>query len=179
MARPTKNDIDSGVQGWDGKIDDNFDIVLNGPLPLHEHVGDETDLEVTFPAALFARCFVLVNHTLFGWVNYFSTGVVWEVDDPLTRAYVEETATHSQDITDQFVHYTGPGTVDFDLLPAADWAGHTVTLRNDKPSGNLNIDPNGSETINNTGAGVPFVLPSGQTACIYSNGLEVFISTQS
>lgn len=77
MARPTKNDIDSGIQGWDGKIDDNDEVLFNGPLPIHEHVGDETDLQATFPAASFDRCMVMVDHSSLGWSIYSSDGTVW------------------------------------------------------------------------------------------------------
>lgn len=77
MARPTKNDINSGIQNWDGKIDDNDEVLFNGPIPIHEHVGDETDLEATFPAALYDRCHVMVNHTSHGWSLYVSDGSAW------------------------------------------------------------------------------------------------------
>ena len=40
-----------------------------------------------------------------------------------------------------FVVFSGTGTTDFDLLPAASWSGRVVFVRNDKTSGALNIDP--------------------------------------
>ncbi len=77
MARPTKNDIDSGIQNWDGKIDDIDEAIFNAPIPIHEHTGDETDLESTFAAALYDRCHVMVDHTTLGWSLYVSDGTNW------------------------------------------------------------------------------------------------------
>ncbi len=77
MARPTKNDIDAGIQNWDGKMDDNDEALFNAPIPIHEHVGDETDLEAAFAAASYDRCHVMVNHTTLGWSLYVSDGTNW------------------------------------------------------------------------------------------------------
>ena len=77
MARPTKNDIDSGIQNWDGKVDDNDEALFNAPLPIHEHTGDETDLESTFAAASYDRCHIMVDHTTLGWSLYVSDGTNW------------------------------------------------------------------------------------------------------
>lgn len=77
MARPIKNDIDSGIQNWDGKIDDNDEALFNGPLPIHEHSGDETDLQSTYAAAAYDRCHVMVDHTTLGWSLYISDGTSW------------------------------------------------------------------------------------------------------
>ena len=77
MARPTKNDINSGIQGWDGAMDDNDEALFNAPLPIHEHTGDESDLEATFAAAAHDRCHVMVDHTTHGWSLYVSDGTSW------------------------------------------------------------------------------------------------------
>lgn len=78
MARPTKNDIDSGIQNWHQKIDDNDEVLFNGPLPIHVHTGDETNLAATFPVASFDRCLVVVNHSTLGWTLYASDGTTWQ-----------------------------------------------------------------------------------------------------
>ena len=78
MARPIKNDIDSGIQSWDGKIDDNDEALFNGPLPIHEHTGDETDLAATFAAAAYDRCVVMVDDTTYGWTLFVSDGTAWK-----------------------------------------------------------------------------------------------------
>lgn len=77
MSRPTKLDIDAGIQSWDGKIDDNFEALFDAPLPIHAHTGNESDLASTFPAAAYDRCWVMVNHSSLGWCLYVSTGSTW------------------------------------------------------------------------------------------------------
>lgn len=77
MARPTKNDIDSGIQNWDGKIDDNDEALYNGPMPIHEHTGDESDLASTFAPGAYDRCHVMVDHSTLGWSLYVSDGSAW------------------------------------------------------------------------------------------------------
>lgn len=176
MPRPTKNDIDSGIQGWDGKIDDNDEALFNAPLPIHEHTGDETDIESTFAAAAHDRCLVWIDHTVLGFVLYVSDGTTWVIADARDRSYLNLSATTTQAIGDRFIHFTGTGTVNYDLLAVASWPGQTVTLRNDKSSGTMNIDPNGSEVINALGAGNPFVVAAGETATIYNNGTQLYVS---
>lgn len=177
MARPTKLDINSGIQGWDGKIDDNDEAIFNAPFPIHEHTGDQTDLESTFPAASYDRCMVWVDHTALGWTLYVSDGSSWVIFDPTRKEYFNLTATTSMAAVHRgaFVRFTSTGTVDFDLEPAANWRNQTVLVRNDKSSGTLNLDPNGSENINGVSGG-PLVVAAGATAMVYSTGSEVFVS---
>jgi len=94
MVRPIKNDIDSGIQSWDGKIDDNDEALFNGPMPIHEHSGDETDLAGTFAAAAFDRCAVMVDDTTYGWSMFVSDGTSWN------RILNVETISTIVDITD-------------------------------------------------------------------------------
>ena len=77
MARPSKTDITSGLQNWDGHVNDNFDVILSGPMPMAEHSGDESDLASTYPAASYDRCMIWVNHTVDGWKLYVSDGSSW------------------------------------------------------------------------------------------------------
>ncbi len=175
MARPLKNDIDSGIQNWDGKIDDNDEALFNAPIPIHEHVGDETDLEATFAAASYDRCLVWVDHTVHGWILMFSNNSEWHFL-PFELDFDDFTSTTSQDVSHGFVRFSSTGTVDYDLLPAAQWSGRVICVRNDKSSGTLNIDPNGSEIINALGAGSPFVVPVGNTVSLFSTGTKVYAS---
>lgn len=78
MARPTKNSISSGNQAWDGPMDDNDEVLFNGPIPIHEHTGDESDLASTFAANLYDRCSVMVDHSTLGWSRYVSDGTTWQ-----------------------------------------------------------------------------------------------------
>jgi hypothetical protein len=95
MVRPLKNNIDSGIQNWDGKIDDNDEALFNKPLPVHEHSGDETDLASTFAAAAYDRCHVMVNDTAHGWSLYVSDGTNWfrcfNLTQPAIAALVDST----------------------------------------------------------------------------------------
>lgn len=79
MARPSKNTVSSGNPNWDAAQDDNFEAIFNAPFPVHEHTGDESDLESTFPAAAHDRCMVWVDHTTLGWVLYMSDGTSWNI----------------------------------------------------------------------------------------------------
>lgn len=177
MARPIKNDIDSGIQNWGGKIDDNDEALFNGPLPIHEHAGDESDLTAAFAPAAYDRCIVWVDHTVHGWILMSSNGTTWEFL-PLPHVTDSLTATTSQTTAHDFVVFSSTGTVDYDLLPAAEWQGRIVMVRNDKSSGTLNIDPNGSEEINGLGAGVAANPAVGETIMLISTGTKIHASIQ-
>lgn len=84
MARPTKNDINSGNQGWDGPMDDNFEVLFNGPLPMPVHSGTEANLASTYPASSYDRCWIMVNHSILGWTVYVSDGTNWSLQGKLT-----------------------------------------------------------------------------------------------
>lgn len=177
MTRPLKNDIDSGIQAWDGKIDDNDEALFNAPIPIHEHVGDETDLQATFPASAYDRCLVWVDHSVHGhWLLMFSDGSSWRILQTVQQ-YNALTVTTSQTLAHEFVRFTSTGTVDFDFLPAAQWGGRSVIIRNDKSSGTLNLDPNASENINGVSGG-PLALAIGSTATVFSDGTELYASIQ-
>lgn len=79
MARPTRKPIDAGISAWDSPLNDDFIQVYDGPLPIHVHTGDQTDLAATFPPASYDQCFAVVNHTTLGFLLYFSDGVAWQV----------------------------------------------------------------------------------------------------
>lgn len=46
-SRPTRLEIQHGAQDWDDDVNDNFKTLLDRPLPIAEHSGDETDLAST------------------------------------------------------------------------------------------------------------------------------------
>lgn len=77
MARPTFTGIVSGIEGWDGDVNDNFEIFSLGPWPVYEHSGDESDIATSFTPALYDRCFAMVNHTVHGWSLYVCDGTSW------------------------------------------------------------------------------------------------------
>lgn len=83
MSRPIKLNIAQGTQGWDDAVNTNFDQQYIAPSPLPRYEGDETQIEAAFPPALFDECVIWLNHTLFGYVLYVSTGSEWR---PLSSA---------------------------------------------------------------------------------------------
>lgn len=78
MARPSRDTIQSGVNGWDATANDNLIKLFDGPLPIHEHSGTEANLASTFAAGSYDNCLVWVNHTVDGWTLYHSDGSTWE-----------------------------------------------------------------------------------------------------
>jgi len=77
MARPTRDTIQSGVNGWDATVNDNLIKVFDRPFAIHEHTGDESDIEATWPAASYDNSLVWVNHSVAGWQLYHSNGTAW------------------------------------------------------------------------------------------------------
>jgi len=175
MARPAPVPINNANQGWDATVDDNFDILANAPLPIHEDAAITTlaALETAFPAAAHDRCFIWINLTTFGYTLCYSNGAAWITFGVERRPIRSSSATTTQLITDKFVRFTGAGAVDYDFLAVASWPGMTVEVRNDS-AGIVNLDPNGSETINGGGAGVALALAAGGTARIYNDGTTLY-----
>lgn len=172
MARPVMVPILSGVQGWDGDVSDNFEVLFDNPLPIPQPAGlTESNLQSTFPAASYDRCVVWVNHSVVGYTLYWSDGTGWIPVLGIRSPKRESSATISQLRADAFVRFTGAGGVDYDFLTASAWAGRSVIVRNDS-SGNVNLDPNASELIN--GVSSSLVLAATKTATIYSDGTELF-----
>ena len=77
MARPSRDTIQSGVNGWDASVNDNFTRTFDRPIAIHEHAGDESNLAATFAAASYDNCIVWVDHTVDGWTPYHSDGSTW------------------------------------------------------------------------------------------------------
>jgi len=116
MARPSKNDIDSGIQGWDGKMDDNDEALFNAPLPIHEHTGDESDVATDFPPGSYDRCMVWVDHTTLGWSLYVSDGSAWN-----RLLSVDSIATIAQ-----LTNSNGTGNDAIVAVPAVNGSGATT-----------------------------------------------------
>lgn len=172
MARPVYVDIASGNNGWDGRMDDNFDVAGSAPMPIHESASlTESNLEATFPAAQYDRCVVWVNHSIVGYALYWSDGTSWIPYGSERMPKREVSATTTQLAADKWVRFTGAGSVDYDFLAVASWKGRTVYIRNDS-SGNVNLDPNGTENIN--GSSTSLVLATTKTAVVYNDGSALF-----
>lgn len=174
MPRPTSIPINDGVNDWDALINDDLDIILNGPLPIHANASlTESNVAATFPPGSYDRCLVWVNHSIVGYLLYWSDGTTWIPSTQGRMPTRSLSSTTTQGAADVRVRYTGAGSVDYDLLAAASWSGRTVIVRNDSGA-TINLDPNGSETINALGAGNPLVLAVGSTARVFSDGTALF-----
>lgn len=174
MSRPLKIPIDNGVNDWDALVNDDLDILFDGPIAVHESASlTESNLQATFPAAQYDRCLVWVNHSVVGYTLYWSDGTAWIPVQGVRLPQTSLTATTTQVRGDVWVRYTGAGSVDYDFLPAAQWAGREITIRNDSGAA-INLDPDGSETINGGGAGVALSLAAGSTARVRSTGTALF-----
>lgn len=177
MARPTIVPINSGNQGWDDRIDDDLDVITAAPIPIFESaaITSLAGLETVYPAAAHDRCLIWINLTTYGYTLCWSNGAAWIPFGDERRPKTQLSATTTQVVSDKFVRFTGAGSVDYDFLASAAWAGQTVEVRNDSAA-TINLDPNGSETINGGGAGSPLVLAVGSTARVYSDGAALFAS---
>lgn len=174
MSRPARIPIDDGVNDWDALVNDNLTLLLDAPIPIHADAAlTESNLASSFPAASYDRCVVWVNHSVVGYTLYWSNGTTWIPLGVPRQPQTNLTSTTSQVAADIRVRFTGAGSVDYDFLAAASWAGRTITIRNDAGAA-INLDPNGSETINGGGAGVALSLPAGSTARVYSTGTALF-----
>lgn len=148
MARPLKLDIDSGIQNWDGKIDDNFEVLFDGPLPMHASATlTEANLASSFPPASYDRCLVWVNHTVYGYLLYVSDGSVWRPyghDRRITTAVAGATSLNGRE---QVVLLSGSPPYTVTLPAAANWKGKTIVFKLLVAGGTVTLDGNGAETI--------------------------------
>lgn len=121
MARPSRDTIQSGVNGWDASVNDNFTRTFDRPIAIHEHVGDESDLASTFPAASYDNCLVWVNHTVDGWTPYHSDGSTWDkLFERFSAAFTASTDTPANYTSDalKFVRVNaGETALEFVTLP--------------------------------------------------------------
>lgn len=73
MARPSKIAVTSGTPGWDAVVNQNLDILFDGPLPLFR-ASDLTDLETNYLASQYEQCVAITEDT---GVIYVSDGADW------------------------------------------------------------------------------------------------------
>jgi hypothetical protein len=174
MARPTHAGILSGTQGWDGDIDDNFDIAFDAPYPVHEHTGDESDLNATFAASSHDRCLVWVDHTTLGWTLYWSDGSNWRPFSHEVRDFTNITGIATLSGRERVVLLAGSPAYTVTLAPAADWAGETVDFKLTVGGGTVTLDGSGAETIDGaatyTGLSTQY-----DTVRLYSDGTNIHI----
>jgi hypothetical protein len=149
MARPTRIAINSGNQGWDALVDDDFVQVYDQPFPIHESAGlTEANLQATFPAAAFDRCLVWVNHTVYGYVLYQSDGTNWiprSSSKQITRTVTVATTFTAAEMAGIIL---SGGTLPYThVLPtSASMKGRKLIFKT-LVAGTLTIDGSGAELI--------------------------------
>jgi len=149
MARPARIPINSGTNGWDGEMDDNFVAILDTPFPIHESVTlTEANVTATFAPAAYDRCLVWVNHTVNGYMLYVSDGTQWLPFDPLRRIVRNVTGATTFTNAEMASIITSGGTLPYThTLPAASTMKGRTMIFKTLVAGTLTIDANGAETI--------------------------------
>lgn len=154
MAKPGRDAVQNGLNGWDSTVNNNFIKLFDKPFPIYLHTGDETDLQTTFPAASHEECLVIVDHTTLGLVPY-----IVDQNHPSGSATWVLFGTRAEKVTVTAVTGTttlGPndkmmtlaaGTYTVTLDSAADLAGETIRFKFIGASGTVTLDGEGTETI--------------------------------
>jgi hypothetical protein len=153
MARPLRLTIDNATNGWDSKVNTNFQNQFNRPWAIALHTGDESDIEATFPAAQYDKCLIWIDHSIDGWTLYYSDGSNWlELTTgggggggPMTIESITTTDTIGN--TENTLAVCSGTTYTVTLPSAATvGAGHRITVKRTS-SGTITIAPDGSDTI--------------------------------
>jgi hypothetical protein len=147
MARPTKNTIAAGQQSWDALVNSNFNALFTNPTPIPLHTGNESDLQSTFPANQYDKCFIWVVHTTRGNTLYVSDGTTWSIVREVYPGSVNTSTTISAADYD-VIRVDGTSAVTINLPPVANNNRRTLRIIKTGASGNITIDGNASETIN-------------------------------
>ncbi len=115
MARPTKVEVESGIEGWDEEFNENLVTLFETPYPAPRYPSDWAttktiaQLETAYPAAQYEECIIFLKHAGVGAILMISNGTKWV---PVQKALVESAASAA-----------GAVAVDADAL------GHGGTLR--------------------------------------------------
>lgn len=168
-TRPTFPDIDNGDEAWDADFNDVKDGLVEKPLPIYEHAGDESDIESTFPAASYGNCLVWVDHTVYGWTLYATdANGVWRPYQARNKqAVTSKTGAGSIAVHETLVICGGTPPYTLTLPTAASAAGLTFQIKN-PTTGTVTVDGNGSETID--GAANVALATQYANLVIYSDG---------
>lgn len=175
MARPTRTAIASGTQGWDGAVDNNFIGLFDNPTPLAQPASlTEANIAATYAVASYDRCFVWVNHTVYGYVLYYSDGTNWLPWDPFHRITRSVSAATTFTSAEMASIILTSGTLPFThVLPtAASMIGRTLTFKT-LVTGTLTVDANGAETID--GALTQTIAAQFGVLRIFSNGTTWYL----
>lgn len=146
MSRYARQVLNNGESAWDAKVNTNELNTFDRPFPVHQHAGDESDLEATYPAANYDRCLVWVDHSTQGWILYYSDGSAW-VQFSGASVRSSSDATINAAASDDFIIVTGSGGNTVTLPAVASLPiGKRITIKNNT-TGTLTVNPDASETI--------------------------------
>jgi hypothetical protein len=176
-TRPETFDLDQGLEAWDAIANANRAKGFEQPLPVHEHDGDESDLESAFPAAQFGNSLVWVNHSVLGWVLYCTDGnSAWRQYSQRERTSFRLFGTAGTlDDWDRVVFYNGGSPATLVLAPAANTVGAIVHLKQ-IGTGTLTVDANGAENIDGSANWSASAQYDGIT--VYSDGSNWYILSE-
>lgn len=137
MAKPTRDTIQNGLNGWDSTINNNFIKTMDGPLPVFLHTGDQTDIEASFPAASHNECMVMVDHTVLGMTLYVvdkdhpSASAKWVQFSVFNSVAPTTRSTTSSIGDDETMTLSNPaGAITLTLPLASRTAGKTFFVKN-------------------------------------------------
>lgn len=155
MPRPTRLTVDNGTNAWDALMNSNFQNIYDRPLGMALHTGDETDIEATFAAASYDKCFIWIDVVATGWELWFSNGTVWAKFEPggaggggggaMTVQAISAVGTAD---SDENLLAVCTGTTYTVTLPSAATvgSGHRTTVKR-KSSGTITLDGASADTI--------------------------------
>lgn len=151
-------------------MDNNFVQLFDNPFPVPQPAAlTEVNIAATFAVAAYDRCLVWVNHTVYGFVLYYSDGTNWLPLDPTHRITRSVSIATTFTASEMASIILTSGTLPFThLLPtAASMIGRTLTFKT-LVTGTLTIDANGAETID--GALTQTIAAQFGVLRIFSNG---------
>lgn len=179
MAKPSRDNVQNGLNGWDGTVNNNFIRIFDRPVPIFLHTGDETDLEAGFPAASHEECVVVVDHTVIGLQLYVvdknhpsgsARWVLQSAQDSDAPVVQNTTATLDWDARKVISNPSG-GTAILTLRPAGEMAGKEVHIKN--VSATDQVDVASANLID--GAATFSLTVQYQSVTVYSDGATYHI----
>lgn len=137
MAKPSRENVQSGLNGWEGSINNNFVKLFDRPVPVFLHTGDETDLETGFPAAGYEEALCVVNHTTLGLTLYLvdknhpSGSAKWiPLGAYLSNPPVVANTSQTLDWDARQVISNPGGPITLTLRPAGQVPGKVINVKN-------------------------------------------------
>lgn len=172
MAKPSRDAIQNGLNGWDSTVDNNFIRLFDRPPPIFLHTGDESDIESSFPAASHEECIVVVDHTVLGLQLYIvdknhpsgsGRWVLQAAQD--SHAPIVRNSASTLDWDDRRVLSNPAGNITLVLRPAGEVAGKDIVVKN---LSLFEVELSAASQID--GAGTFTLVAQQQSVTLYSDG---------